>query len=644
MTRTKPISSDIIHENLLHQCHPCTKTTSAMKPKIQNAASCFTLHTVMLLLALSPTLYALGQQVIYVDAANNTGIENGTQEHPFNTIKEGIAASDAGATIMIKAGTYHPDSTWQEHDNALYLKPGIALSGEGRLITIVEGVLVDWDAGNLSCTLEGLSFQQYCFGRGTSEGPFDEPNIIRNCSADMIQVSHSAGIPVNDTTPGPIYGFLFENNDLGTEGSIAFSQGSGVAYNTVRNNTCGTVLIYSGAGYTYLVENNDIQYGIIDASGVCTTRITNNRIYDGCIIDNSGSSPYGIEDQIIEFNTINCNEDSPLFQDEDAKAAIIARPSSVTLRNNTLTCSGAVYGIYSKSGAPFHVIDNTITVDEFYELSQDPDEAVCGLYTKAGWGYVTGNIIHGGQIGYYSMAGTESFSNNEISGSYIGFFSSGAEEVHHNTIRDCHGDGMIMYGLRGPVHNNVVKDNAGSGIHIVRPDIDLGGGPDNCPGNNIITGNGNYDLYIECQSTQYPVLYAKHNVWDHMEAADIMQYDIRDGSDSTGLVSVDFSPFAYLGMEETGRPGNKEREAMEVFPNPTHGKFQITNPKHQTNPKTQIQNIEVVDLYGKVVLKEEKGRRGKGEIGFDVGALPAGIYLVRIHLENQTIVKKIIKI
>ena len=74
----------------------------------------------------------LAQQVIYVDASNNTGIENGTQEHPFNTIKEGIAASNAGATVMIKAGTYYPDSTWQEYQNALYLKPGIALIGEGR--------------------------------------------------------------------------------------------------------------------------------------------------------------------------------------------------------------------------------------------------------------------------------------------------------------------------------------------------------------------------------------------------------------------------------------------------------------------------------------------------------------------------------
>jgi hypothetical protein len=594
--------------------------------------------------------FSSAQQTIFVDASNNTGIENGTQEHPFNTIKEGIAASNAGSTVMIKAGTYHPDSTWQEYQNALYLKPGISLIGEGQANTTIDGVLVDWDSGNLPCTLEDISFLEYHFTRGTSEGPFDQRNHIRQCQADLIRVSHSAGIPVNDTTPGPIYGFLIENNNLG-EGGIQFAQGSGVANNTLQNNTCGTILIYSGAGYTYLLENNDIQYGIIDASGACNTKISNNRIVDGCIIDRSGGNPYGTEDQFIEFNTIICNENSPLFQDEDVKAAILASPTSLTIRNNEINCSGAVYGIYSKSNAPFHVTDNTILIDEFYEPAEDPDEAVCAVYTKAGWGNVTGNIIHGGQVGYYSKAGTEDFSNNEISGAYIGFFSSGAEEVHHNTIQNCHGDGMIMYGLRGPIHNNVIKDNSGSGIRVIRPDIDLGGGNFDGPGNNVITGNGNFDLYIDCQSIENPVLYAKYNVWDHTDAAEIMQYDIRDASDSTGLVSVDFTPFAYLGMEEHGGMEAGGHGGVEVFPNPTQGKFQITNSKFQTNSKKQIQNIEIVDLYGKVVEEIVCDLNfgaclefGIWNLEFNISHLPSGIYFVKISASGSQIVKKIVKL
>jgi len=273
---------------------------------------------------------------------------------------------------------------------------------------------------------------------------------------------------------------------------------------------------------------------------------------------------------------------------------------------------------------------------------------------------VTGNIIRGGQIGYYSKAGTEDFSANEISGSYIGFFSSGAEEVHHNIIKNCHGDGMIMYGLRGRIHNNMIKYNAGSGVHVIRPEIDLGGGNFDGPGNNVITGNGNFDLYIDCMSAQNPVMFAKYNVWDHTDASEIRQYDIWDGSDSTGLVTVDFTPFAYLGTEEAGGQEYRGKEAVEVFPNPTHGKFQITSTKnqandkfqapstkHQTNSKNQIQNIEVVDLYGEVIkpnINRTMEQWNSGTLELDISTWPAGIYFIRISLENQIIVKKIIKL
>lgn len=594
------------------------------------------------ILALSLVSGAFGQQSIYVAASNNTGIEDGTIQHPYNTIEEGVAVATAGSIIMISAGNYFPDSTWNEFDNALYVKPGIALTGGGMANTIIHGVIVDWDQGNLSCTIDSINFLEYHFARGPSQGPFDQQNIIRNCRANLIEVSHSAGTLVNDTTPGPIYGFLIENNDLG-EGGIQFAQGSGVANNTIQNNTCGTILMYSGAGYTYLLDNNDIQYGIIDASGVCKTTISNNRIYNGCIIDKSGSNSYGIEDQFIEFNTITCNENSPLFQDEDAKAAIIARPTSVTIRNNTITCSGMVYGIYSKSGGPFHVINNNIQTEEAFQPATDPDEAVCGIYTKAGWGYVTGNIIYGGQIGYYSKAGTVDFSGNEISGAYIGFLSSGAEEVHHNSIKNCHGDGMIMYGLRGPVHNNVVKDNEGSGIHVIRPDIDLGGGNFNGPGNNIITGNGNFDLYIDCQSTGNPVLYAKYNVWDHTDAAEIMQYDIRDASDSTGLLSVEIIPLGYLGMDELWSQGDEERFVVDVFPNPTRG---IVNLR-SFDICWQAASAELINLYGNLIEFCPPGTlktcETSGTFELDLSKNPNGIYFLRFYFDNQIIVKKILK-
>jgi len=106
------------------------------------------------------------------------------------------------------------------------------------------------------------------------------------------------------------------------------------------------------------------------------------------------------------------------------------------------------------------------------------------------------------------------------------------------------------------------------------------------------------------------------------------------------------------GEEETGRPGDPERGGVEVWPNPTRGKFQITSTKHQTNSKFQISNfiIEVVDLYGKPVAISPLHRMGEGpglEAGtmeVDISDCPAGIYFVMISSGNELIVKKIVKL
>ncbi|HCT71351.1 MAG TPA: hypothetical protein DF409_10350 [Bacteroidales bacterium] len=98
--------------------------------------------------------FSFGQQTIYVAASNNTGIEDGTQEHPFNTIKEGINAASPGWQVMIKQGTYIPDDSWSGNPHTLFLKAGVSLMGEGAGQTIIQGIVVDREDSNLSTGLE----------------------------------------------------------------------------------------------------------------------------------------------------------------------------------------------------------------------------------------------------------------------------------------------------------------------------------------------------------------------------------------------------------------------------------------------------------------------------------------------------------
>jgi photosystem II stability/assembly factor-like uncharacterized protein len=107
-----------------------------------------------------------------------------------------------------------------------------------------------------------------------------------------------------------------------------------------------------------------------------------------------------------------------------------------------------------------------------------------------------------------------------------------------------------------------------------------------------------------------------------------------------------------IGADEHGGNETWGKGSVEVWPNPTRGKFQITSTKFQTNSKNKIQNfqIEMVDLYGKPVVISPLHRMWEGPgvragtLELDISHLPSGIYFVRITVDNQMIVKEIIKL
>jgi photosystem II stability/assembly factor-like uncharacterized protein len=145
----------------------------------------------------------------------------------------------------------------------------------------------------------------------------------------------------------------------------------------------------------------------------------------------------------------------------------------------------------------------------------------------------------------------------------------------------------------------------------------------------------------------------------HMRKSD---YTVLAATHGRGLATAVWD--IGVGLDEPGSGEAGELGSVEVWPNPTSGKFQITSTKHQTNDKfqtpnskfqtnskIQIQNIEVFDLYGKVineiVCDFEFGAclvLGACDLEFDISHLPAGIYFIRIKSENKMMVKKVIKL
>ncbi len=132
--------------------------------------------------------------------------------------------------------------------------------------------------------------------------------------------------------------------------------------------------------------------------------------------------------------------------------------------------------------------------------------------------------------------------------------------------------------------------------------------------------------FVDCNNYRYDSLYRLHTD---------SYYDL---TVHTGQYMLHFRDYyfysASAGVAESHMP------AIRVFPNPSTGMVRLQSPAFSRKDVV----IEIVDLDGKMFFKEEMRRSREGEINIDIGTLAAGLYFVRIYFENQTIVKKIIKL
>jgi len=171
---------------------------------------------------------------IYVDAANVTGIEDGTKTYPFNTITEGIDAVISGKSVMVTSGTYNEQ---------LIISKSITLQGAEKESTIISGfeytgnlITIEADGVKISgFKIDGISDTDVGIYSDSSSSIEISENIIQN-QQDSGILYHSAG---NDYSSG-IYVY---NNEIcfnSKNGIKVTGEGSGIIEsNTIRKNTNG---------------------------------------------------------------------------------------------------------------------------------------------------------------------------------------------------------------------------------------------------------------------------------------------------------------------------------------------------------------------------------------------------------------------
>jgi len=206
---------------------------------------------------------------IYVDIRNTSGIEDGTQTHPFNSIIEGIDAVAPGKSVIVAVGTYKEQ---------LIIDRSITLRGASRDNTFITGSglnenLISLEADNITIygfTIDGDS--------STSVGIYFDNHFFITINNNLIKNNKDYGISYINSTP-IIEGNNIENNS--SSGIKVATNGAGI----IRDN--------------FLINN---LYGI-RSCGDSSPEITGNNISN----NNTGIYCRESATPIISYNTISNN-------------------------------------------------------------------------------------------------------------------------------------------------------------------------------------------------------------------------------------------------------------------------------------------------------------------------------------------------
>jgi len=117
---------------------------------------------------------------------------------------------------------------------------------------------------------------------------------------------------------------------------------------------------------------------------------------------------------------------------------------------------------------------------------------------------------------------------------------------------------------------------------------------------------------------------------------DTTHYRCVVSDDADGIICVDTSSSAVLYIntadEGVNNPGIPE---VNIYPNPAHNNVTIYLPE-----PTATGNVQLMDAVGQVLIEESI----KNTTSLDIQQLPAGVYIIKVDYDHQSLYKKLIKL
>jgi hypothetical protein len=214
--------------------------------------------------------------VVYVDDSNTSGLEDGTEAHPFNTIQEGVNLAGPGDTVRVLGG-YYPE-------NVVVVK-GILLIGDGAGVTLIDGS--GHELPGVSCSgFQGGQVEGFRIVNGVSAGIMCSNAALSIWGNDIASTRAGDGIRIGTGSSVDVLNntiCLNEQSGVRYEGSYAL-----VLNNTIVGNGGDGVTCLSGAGVE--ITNNIVASN--EGFGVLCAGAPNPWLFYNNVWDNGGGS-YG---------------------------------------------------------------------------------------------------------------------------------------------------------------------------------------------------------------------------------------------------------------------------------------------------------------------------------------------------------------
>lgn len=354
---------------------------------------------------------------IYVDGKNTQGPWDGTYEHPYQHIQDGINEAEDSDIVYVFSGTYN---------ESVIIDKAITLRGEDRDNTTIDGGENDYvvrlnanDIKIIGFTIQNGSSSSYWGPSGiyvSSDWNIIVGNTITNIKGEG-EAGGAAGITIYNSSNNLIKDNRITNiqSYMGEYGKNGIHIIYYSSFNTIIGNTIEDISNDGGQtngiyveekSYNNVIKENTVKnmYSQYLAGINLDLYVYNNIVSRNTITSLSGEWVTGIQVRYSSNNTVLENTITSLSGDY-ATGIDVYRPSSNnTVRGNTITSlSGSVGSVGIEMD--YHTSNNTIEGNTI----TDSNEGINLL--RASNNTISGNTIDESNIGIFC---TES-NNNTIS-------------------------------------------------------------------------------------------------------------------------------------------------------------------------------------------------------------------------------------